>query len=43
MTIRKPISNVPYSTARICLMQGAENMLENFAKALLGEIRGATS
>jgi hypothetical protein len=28
---------------RICLMQGADNMLENFAKPLLGEIRGATS
>jgi 2-keto-3-deoxy-L-rhamnonate aldolase RhmA len=27
---------------RICLMQGADNMLENFAKPLLSEIRGAT-
>ena len=27
---------------RICLMQGADNMLENFAKPMLGEIRGKT-
>ena len=26
---------------RICLMQGADNMLENFAKPLLNDIRGA--
>jgi 2-keto-3-deoxy-L-rhamnonate aldolase RhmA len=26
---------------RICLMQGADNMLENFAKTLLNDIRGA--
>ena len=26
---------------RICLMQGADNMLENFAKSLLTDIRGA--
>ena len=26
---------------RICLMQGADNMLENFAKPLLAEIRTA--
>ena len=28
---------------RICLMQGADNMLENFARPLLNDIRGATS
>jgi len=28
---------------RICLMQGADNMLENFAKPLLNDIRGAVS
>jgi hypothetical protein len=28
---------------RICLMQGADNMLENFAKPLLEEIRAAAS
>ena len=28
---------------RICLMQGADNMLENFAKPLLNDIRGATA
>jgi hypothetical protein len=28
---------------RICLMQGADNMLENFAKPLLGDIRGAVA
>jgi len=27
---------------RICLMQGADNMLENFAKPMLGDIRAAT-
>jgi 2-keto-3-deoxy-L-rhamnonate aldolase RhmA len=26
---------------RICLMQGADNMLENFARPMLGEIRGS--
>jgi 2-keto-3-deoxy-L-rhamnonate aldolase RhmA len=28
---------------RICLMQGADNMLENFARPLLAEIRAAAS
>ncbi|HZM47620.1 MAG TPA: aldolase/citrate lyase family protein [Burkholderiales bacterium] len=28
---------------RICLMQGADNMLENFAKPMLGDIRTATA
>jgi 2-keto-3-deoxy-L-rhamnonate aldolase RhmA len=28
---------------RICLMQGADNMLENFAKPLLSDIRGAVA
>jgi hypothetical protein len=27
---------------RICLMQGADNMLQNFAKPLLADIRAAT-
>jgi 2-keto-3-deoxy-L-rhamnonate aldolase RhmA len=27
---------------QLCLMQGADNMLENFARPLLNEIRGAT-
>ncbi|MBI3918972.1 MAG: hypothetical protein HY322_18425, partial [Betaproteobacteria bacterium] len=28
---------------RICLMQGADNMLENFAKPMLNDIRGGTT
>jgi len=28
---------------RICLMQGADNMLENFAKPMLNDIRGGAA
>ncbi len=39
----KRVSDMHAHGVRICLMQGADNMLENFARPLLNDIRKATA
>lgn len=38
-----PLARCLIAAIFACLMQGADNMLENFAKPMLNDIRGAVA